>query len=317
MKKEEKIFIYTILSLSLLIIGLTLYAYWRNNFLNFNYFLGTDKLGHFGDFIGGFLGTILTGLATYLVYKTYISQKEELELQRKLIAQQQFETTFFNMLNVHRELKKGFSFNINVRITNYTPIDEVIKSEYGYILNKDDSYKPISYFNELEVLNFIRQEFIILYKSFIDLKSTRGSQNFGLNIIKNEILVLLIDKRELLNSNEKEIIEQIFWIIFYNYRNILSHYFRNVYHILKFIRENELKNKENYRKYADIFQSQLNEDEQFLLFYNFIAFEDKVKKKLSTINICNHYKFLENLGYENLLDNEKHNNKNFYNFEIK
>lgn len=89
--------------------------------INFNYLTNseeyifhTDKLGHFGDFIGGFLGTILTGVATYFVYKTYVSQKDELEkqkeeliLNRQLIAQQQFESTFFNMLSVHRELKNS------------------------------------------------------------------------------------------------------------------------------------------------------------------------------------------------------------------
>ncbi len=46
----------------------------------------------------------------------------------------------------------------------------------------------------------------------------------------------------------------------------------------------------------NILQSQLNNDEQFLLFYNFIAFDDNDKKEFSTINLCNHYQFLENLG---------------------
>jgi hypothetical protein len=87
-----------------------LYAYCKNDFLNFTYFLETYKLGLFGDFIGGFLGSILTGIATFLVYRTYVYQKQELEVQSKLIAKQQFENTFFNMLNVHRELNLDEQF---------------------------------------------------------------------------------------------------------------------------------------------------------------------------------------------------------------
>ena len=97
----------------------------------------------------------------------------------------------------------------------------------------------------------------------------------------------------------------------------MSHYFRNIYHILKFITENEIQNKLDYQKYADILQSQLNDDELFLLFYNFIVFEDESKKEFSTINICNNYHFLENLGHENLLNNDLHNNKKFYNVDVK
>ena len=139
MKTKEKKNIFIILFLSLLVIGLTLYAYWKNQYLNWNYYLGTDKLGHFGDFIGGFLGTILTGLATYLVYLTFISQKKELKLQRKLIAQQQFETTFFNMMNVHRELKNSFYLNSNTSIS----------------FDFDDSLKELLKNNDKNEINFL------------------------------------------------------------------------------------------------------------------------------------------------------------------
>lgn len=62
-----------------------------------------DYLGALGDFLGGFLGSIFGIVTIYLVYKTYISQKEELELSRKLIQKQNFESTFFGLLNLIRE----------------------------------------------------------------------------------------------------------------------------------------------------------------------------------------------------------------------
>jgi hypothetical protein len=38
MKVKEKIIIVVISSISIVIVGLTLYAYWKNDFLNFTYF---------------------------------------------------------------------------------------------------------------------------------------------------------------------------------------------------------------------------------------------------------------------------------------
>lgn len=52
------------------------------------------KFGTYGDFIGGVLGTIFSIIAVLLIYKTYISQKKELELSRTLFSNQNFENTF-------------------------------------------------------------------------------------------------------------------------------------------------------------------------------------------------------------------------------
>jgi hypothetical protein len=307
MKLKETIFGISISVISSVIIGLTLYAYWKNDFLNFNYFLGTDKLGHFGDFIGGFLGTILTGIATYFIYKTYISQKEELEkqkeellLNRQLIVQQQFESTFFNMLNVHRELKNSLKLKRD-NCSNY-------KVYEGFFIKE---FESIDIIEKIEVFSFLREQFKELY--FYRGIEAGNLQNKTLDNLYKDLHVKN-EREKIIYLNQK--------LFFKKYQNVISHYCRNIYQILKYIRENEKqetlgKKRTAYLKYTDIFQSQLNEDEQFLLFYNFIVFEDKNKKEFSTINLVNHYQFLENLGHENLLNNEKHNNKNFYNFDIK
>ena len=325
MKSKETIFGISISILSLIVIGITLFAYNLGRLINLEYFsnpdeynFNTDKLGQFGDFIGGFLGTVLTAIATFFIYKTYISQKNELESQRKLIAQQQFESTFFNMLNVHRELKNSLSLNSNIKICNIAKYIEKpdLDSKDDWLGNKTKE-EVKTFYESVDVFSFIRLDFEVLFRIFKKINTENGSKTFSSYVIKEKIKTDLINNRDLLERSEKEIIEKIFWIIFQNYRNILSHFFRNSYHILKFIRENEIQNNLEYQKYADIFQSQLNEDEQFLLFYNFIVFEEEGKKELSTLSLCNNYKFLENLGHENLLDNELHNNKKFYKFKIK
>ena len=309
MSKKETIFGISISLVSLIIIGLTFISYNLSKLINLRYFTNsdeyifhTDKLGHFGDFIGGFLGTILTGIATYFVYKTYISQKEELEkqkeeliLNRQLIAQQQFESTFFNMLNVHRELKSGLYYSEVIITSN------PYKNEY----------------DGLEVVKYINKSFREKYS-----KLKNNKQNPLGTVQDNIVKQLQLNLSNYNEINEENILRVVFNYLFKTHQNQISHYCRNVYHILKYIRENE-KNKtlgedfNKYKSYVNIFQSQLNVDEQFLLFYNFIHFNDESKGIYSTINLVNHYQFLENLGHENLLHNEKHNNKNFYNFDIK
>ena len=123
MKNIEKY----LLLFPLIIIFITFIIFCIKGHINLND-INFDKLSSFGGFIGGLVGTFLTIIATLFVYKTFInqklelkSQKTELLLNRGLIAQQQFETTFFNMLNVHRQLKK------DLKITSfdffYTPDD--------------------------------------------------------------------------------------------------------------------------------------------------------------------------------------------------
>jgi hypothetical protein len=333
MKKKEKNIVNLILAISLIIIGMTLVAYHLSDFINFRYFINsknynfqTDKLGHFGDFIGGFLGTILTGIATYLVYITYISQKQELELQRKLIAQQQFESTFFNMLSAHRELKNNLSFDETQGIY-YKVINVHSQIKHNISLNtKNETLKGLDVFNMIigdfkNLFSYSLEKIIHEIKRLDEHKLTDcfdytflKSLDFFLENYSSFTFELKDEVKELDRLNEA------FKLIYKYYENQIGHYCRNVYHILKYIKENEKNNllgneHKTYKNYADIFQSQLSVDEQFLLFYNFIYFKDESDDEtFSTVSLVNQYKFLENIGIENLIL-KKH--EEFYNFIIK
>lgn len=295
-----------------------------------------DKLGGFGGFIGGFIGTYLTLIATFYVYKTYHTQKEELKSQKKeiilqkhLIAQQQFESTFFNMLNVHRELKNNLS--TTDRLFWFT--DDQIRELNKFVsLNANNEL-----FNEivkdrekkgLNVFRNIRLDFNNLFDvnkvdnqiEFYNDKEALKSYSY-IVFLKNK---LIESKSEIhsfkINEEHLKDIQIAFKLIFEIYQDVISHYCRNVYHILKYIRENEenetLGNDfKKYKNYANIFQSQLNVDEQFLLFYNFIHFDKETDNEIfHTINLVNHYSFLENIGIGNLI-NKQH--ELFYDFVIK
>ena len=82
-KIRKNIIIGTIISF--LFIGITLLVFLLNGYLQIFEKLDINKLGHFGDFVGGVLGTFLTLLATILIYLTYYKQSEELVICKNLI----------------------------------------------------------------------------------------------------------------------------------------------------------------------------------------------------------------------------------------
>ena len=293
-----------------------------------------ENLGGYGSFIGGIVGTFLTIIATYYVYKTYHSQKKELKsqkkeliLQKQLIAQQQFESTFFNMFNVHRELKNNLK--LNYLDFFYSPSKMDINDVYrGVEVFEKISNDYIEIYNAPEALHYNRQnisnrvdEEILLDPQYLD------NLNHDETNPRPLILADRIDSSWDENNNNEDThkvkILFTFKLLYMNYQNILSHYCRNVYHILKFIRKTEEEDfytkgnkKDKYKQYANIFQSQLNVNEHFILFYNFIYFSENDEENdiYFPMNLVNHYNFLENIGVNNLILT---NHKKQYTFRIK
>ena len=310
MELSRRQFIWFVIIPSIAIIIFTFIGYYLDDKINPAYFYSPseyefhyDNLGQFGDFIGGFLGTILTLIATIYVYQTYnsqkielVSQREELKDQKEFIRSQQFETTFFNLLNTHRQLKNDL---------------KIPKKIHGvHILSEE--------IIGIEVLEKVTKR---LSDKYDQLNSPLNSAPFvGKPGIEREIK----NYTTIPNKNISERLNFVYDIVFHEYQNQISHYCRNIYHLLKFIRRNEEENIKEYpenrdqikikfKEYANIFQSQLNVVEQVIIFYDFIYFNSETKGIYSTMNLVNHFKFLENVGEENLL---RIDHRELYNFPI-
>lgn len=68
-------------------------------------FVGTEVVGQYGDFVGGVVGTILSVI---LLYFTFKSQIEESKNNAKVFTLQQFNETFFHLLEQYTLLVKAF-----------------------------------------------------------------------------------------------------------------------------------------------------------------------------------------------------------------
>jgi uncharacterized membrane protein len=91
----------------------------------------TGDWGTFGDFLGGIVNPV-TGLVTIvLLVLTLRSQQDELEEQRRQLAKQAFEQSFFGWTSSYRELISGLQFGsgteLDPRLTGVIALHEILR----------------------------------------------------------------------------------------------------------------------------------------------------------------------------------------------
>lgn len=207
--------------------------------------------GTFGDYMGGILNPILAFLSFLALLQTIKIQsrelkasREELELTREELARsadaqkeqsnsikiQNFENTFFNMINLHNEIIRNINFNSE------------LKFEYDR-LNIYANYKKL-------LLS-------LPYSNALDNKN--GKQ--AIQAICETIDIFY-------NDHYNKIFSKVYDLCHENLQIYVGHYFGNIYQILKFISINKDFNDEEKRKYSDLFRAQFSSVELKLLFYH-------------------------------------------------
>jgi hypothetical protein len=257
--------------------------------------------GAIGDTIGGIMnpfiglaGIIITFLAFYLQYKanqiqivnfnTQLAQdktqfQKQLKEQEKKYLKNQIESQFFEMIRLHKENVNEMSLTINRHLffdtkevtvfgrgvfrhflNEINVIFTILKKncqnqEKNYLIHLAFHY----FFQGLKrpLLNFPPQKKCFI-KSFEDFKDINisiegyvdGRKSIG-KITGNPLLIL-----------EHQIL--------IGHSNFLGHYFRHLFHSVKFIvtQPEIVLTYEEKRKYLRLLRAQLSNEEQALLFYN-------------------------------------------------
>ncbi len=210
---------------------------WNEPFFDFNVAINKEYFGQFGDFATGVVGSIwaLAGVILFYValkdqrrdFKTNSSalkkqiealnlqtdefqlQRTELKLSRKVIEaqsntlkKQQFESTFFALLNVYSEIVKDIN----------SP-------------NKGDYFSN----SKTNLLN-----------RFQPTKTPSKNHSSAIKIYVQ---------------------------FYFEQKEKLSHYFKSLYRLIRFIDDSTLNDKEKHF-YSKVVRSQLKENEALMLFYN-------------------------------------------------
>jgi hypothetical protein len=258
-----------------------------------------ERFAQFSDFIGGLVGPIFALVGVILFYVALTEQRKdfatnrealkaqtsaleqqiiEFELQRielsetrqvfriqtETFRKQQFESTFFNLLNLHHQITN--TIDLTRRENKYPGF------EGFFIKGVDPNEKVTVIVTGRDCFVVFREEFRGTYKNF---------------------------KSENPDMEELDLIKNAYWNFYEQYQSDLGHYFRNLYHIFKFINSSDEPNKSAY---TSLVRAQLSNDELFLLFYNCAS--DLGNEKF--LPLIEEYHLLQNLNTDSLIDFDKH-----------
>ncbi len=207
--------------------------------------LKPDDRGTLGDMFGT-VNALFSGLALAGIIFTILLQRKELgyqrdelretreefKIQNETLKQQRFENTLFQMIGIHHEVIDKLSFDKGFK--------SAILEKRAVLANAVKDLK-----NELSWALPTKES-----------KNKKG-QDVKLRYIpedSTEVHKLLIKGYE--------------QFYFERYKQLLSHYYRNIYHVFKFIYTSDLIEQHQRTFYASIARAQLSSDELFLILYN-------------------------------------------------
>lgn len=203
--------------------------------------LGNEERGTFGDMFGS-VNALYSGLALAGIIFTILLQKKELTLQRielsetrqefkiqnETLRQQRFENTLFQMISIHHEI-----------------IDKLMIKVYGEQPEQREVFeKSVEY---------------LMREMRWSLRKQKEGGHPGETV--NVEIKSLEDSYSYLKKAYN-----VFY--FKNIKQALSHYYRNIYHIFKFIYKSQVIADERKQFYASLVRAQLSSDELLLIFYN-------------------------------------------------
>lgn len=165
--KNNKTIFYVTLVVSLLISSVFLFRVLTNGLNVWGDEIKYDITGQVGDFIGGVVGTVLSGAGFYFLYMTLVAQRESIIEQKKAFERERFESKFFELINLHKENVNEMSYN-KIKDTNDNPIEgrkvfNAINKEYVECLREVKRYSKI-----YGTKDFIRKEYKIFLENLIN-----------------------------------------------------------------------------------------------------------------------------------------------------
>ncbi|QNM92347.1 putative phage abortive infection protein [Aliarcobacter cryaerophilus] len=205
-----------------------------------------EKFGQFGDYVGGTLNPLFAFFSFLILVFTIQLQRKQLnesaitqKKQLDFIEKQNFETTFFNMINLNNQIVNNLSLTKSNNSTNPILTVKEFYSIGGTNVNvvNDNNYTGKEVLSKLfEILNvFIKDN------------------------LKN-------------NSYDPTNLYRAFLL---EYQFLIDNYFRNIYNILKLIEQN--KNIENKKTYSNILRAQLSNVELALILMNALYYHENKK----------------------------------------
>jgi len=303
--------------------------------------LNFTQTGLIGDTIGGimnpivaFAGVIITGLAFYMQFKANklqreLFQKEQKESKEQFQIQldsqeannkfQQFESQFYEMIRLHKE-------NVNeLELTGFMRLNPNNLVNFGHDQTKPFKIEKRKVFTELviefelilsevkksdnPILN--RSRICDAYEYFFWGVFPKSDNNISIaeaidrddnNNLRNRLLLIKnkqFDTEEW--GDDFDIKGSI--RLFDGHSDFLGHYFRHLFHTVKFVVSQEGLDYNKKRKYLRVLRAQLSNNEQAMLFYNWLSYYGNAWED-SDNQFFTEYSMIHNLWHNRLFDDD-------------
>lgn len=213
----------------------------------FSTILDETKVGTFGDFIGGVVGTLLAFVASILYYVALKEQRKELSQNHEAIRLQ---TEALNQQIEEFEAQK-----------KELELSREVYSKQCEIMKEEERTMHIQQFDS---------HFFGMLQMYRDIKNSLCSNSEGNDFFQN--LIYTIKDNSLTTTRDygelKKIVQGHYIKVFTSHQNILSPYFRCLYRLIRQIDDNEFLSDEEKWRYVKLVRAQLSDFELLVLYYN-------------------------------------------------
>lgn len=221
--------------------------------------------GLFGDFIGGYLGTIFSFISVVLIFCSFKQQRESDEKNARSQNIEKFENKYFEMIRLHRdnvqEIGIGEDFGKKIFVSMLREFREIVA-----IINNFISWNNI----KLET----KEKYNIAYCVFFYGTGPNSSRVLKCALKQYDeafvdSLIKFVGNKETKNRVEKS--RKLKYTPFEGHQSRLGHYYRHLYQTITYVENQlELDPEEKYR-YVKILRAQLTNHEQAMLFLNSLS----------------------------------------------
>lgn len=236
----------------------------------------------FGDFFGGFVGTIFSILSIFLLIYTILRQNIE-------SSKANLETNFFRMIDYHNQNVNQLKIS-NLDSTKSNDISEGRRAFVQFKIQIHKLFKIVNKVIEEENYSLTKEQiadivYIIFYYgidgSWVDFIESKLERY---NPIHKK-LAKEIQNRINLNPDLK---------IGRTNQTNLSTYFRNMYNAMKLVDKSKVLNRKEKKQLINIYRAQLSNPELYVLFFNILSRFGKKWKERKYITI---YEFIKNIPH--------------------
>lgn len=194
-----------------------------------------------GDFLGGSVASVWALAGLFLIYVAFLGQKQQLLNQQLEIMYSQLEVKYTRLeLAGQKE---------EMKLQNQTLLNQKFEN---------------TFFELLTLFNSIVNSLDLRKTNKTIIATGRDCFETFYRYLRGETEVVIGNGKSLKSTTIDQAI-QAYDRVYRKNKSDLSHYFRTIYHIFKFIDVSNIKDK---KRYASIARAQLSSHEQVLLFYN-------------------------------------------------